>query len=136
MGNTLIFFNIPFYLNDKGSLSLDRNCKHCKARFLVRSRSPNIKETLSIIDDIKSCIKKCNLINCFFDTHKNLEYFNLLNKDYFLTDDEIEIIYNSVIDNLNHIFSFNDLNYLRRLLTFKINAVKKYENIINTKYLL
>ena len=112
MGNTLIFFNIPFYLNDKGSLSLDRNCKHCKARFLVRSRSPNIKETLSIIDDIKSCIKKCNLINCFFDTH------------------------NSVIDNLNHIFSFNDLNYLRRLLTFKINAVKKYENITNTKYLL
>lgn len=132
--NVIVFYNVVFNVTTDFSITLDKNCKHCKSRFYVKSRDPNIQETVDIINDLDKCIDLCESVNKYFTSNKNLEHFNDVNKKHHLSDDDIDIIYNSIKSNTYNIFSFKDLNFLKRLILTKKESIEKYEKLTNNKY--
>lgn len=134
--NVVVFYNVVFNVNPDFSITLDKSCKHCKSRFIVKAREPNLQETLDIISDLNNCIEICERINKYFVLNKNLEHFNEVFPQYSISDEEIDIIYNSIKSNTNNIFCFKDLSFLKRLIITKKESIERYEKLTNNKHIV
>lgn len=131
---SFVVYNFTFTIKES-VISLDKNSKILKQKINLYKKSKDKAEQIiafqkEIIENFEKCIFFCETINNHFMKFKCLENIEHITPSFHLMEDVKELIYETISNkNTKHsyIFSFEDINYLKKFLKTKSENLSKYE---------